>query len=57
MLAYNAPTPKGYYGTEGGVLEIGCLMFNASFTPNDFVEVEVEGQYVNETAGNIYCPS
>lgn len=56
LLAYNAPTPAGYYGTTGGVLEIGCLMFNASMTPNNFVAA-AKGHYVNETAGNIYCPA
>lgn len=54
LLAYNAPTPNGYYGTAGGALDVGCLMFNVSLTPNDFVPATT-GNYVNETAGNIYC--
>lgn len=56
LVAYNVPTPKGYYGTAGGVLETACLLYGAYFTPNDFVTAPA-GQYVNETAGNIYCPS
>lgn len=56
FMAYNAPTPKGYFGTQGGALEVGCLFFNRTLTPLDFVPA-VKGQYVNATAGNIYCPS
>lgn len=55
FMAYNAPTPKGYYGTQGGVMSVGCMMFNRTLTPLDFVAA-TEGQYVNATAGNIYCP-
>lgn len=54
LLAYNAPKPKGYYGTAGGQLDVGCMMFNVSLTPKDFVFAP-KGQFVNETAGNIYC--
>ncbi|KAF2722472.1 hypothetical protein K431DRAFT_283889 [Polychaeton citri CBS 116435] len=56
VLAYDAPTPPGYYGTEGGDLETGCLMFDTYLDPNSF-EHAPEGQYVNETAGSIYCPA
>ncbi|GAB7355867.1 hypothetical protein MBLNU459_g6524t1 [Dothideomycetes sp. NU459] len=54
LLAYNAPTPKGYYGTAGGVPEVGCLMFGVYLTPYDFVTA-TNGTFVNETAANIYC--
>lgn len=56
FLAYNDPTPAGYYGTPGGVLEIGCQMFSTYLTPLDFTPAPA-GQYVSETAGNIYCPA
>jgi len=56
LLAYNVPTPKGYYYTAGGVPSVACLFFNRTATPNDFVAA-TKGQYVNETAANIYCPS
>ena len=56
FLGFNVPTPKGYYGTAGGVLSVACFMFDKYATPNDFVAAP-KGQYVNETAGNIYCPS
>ncbi|KAI5202354.1 hypothetical protein E4T39_04765 [Aureobasidium subglaciale] len=54
-MAYNAPLPKGWLGLPGGELEVGCFMFNRTLTPLDF-EVAQSGQYVNATAGNIYCP-
>lgn len=56
FLGYSVPTPAGYYGTAGGVPSVGCLMFNTTLTPLDFVAAPAE-QYVNATAGNIYCPS
>ena len=56
LLAYQVPTPKGYYGTPGGVLEIACLMYTDYLDPNQFVAAP-EGQYLNATAVNIYCPS
>jgi hypothetical protein len=56
FMAYNAPLPKGYYGLPGGQLEVGCLFFNRTLTPLDFVTAKA-GQYVNATAGNIYCPT
>lgn len=54
-MAYNAPLPKGWLGLPGGELEVGCFMYNRTLTPLDFVAA-TEGQYVNATAGNIYCP-
>jgi hypothetical protein len=55
FMAYNAPLPKGWLGLPGGELEVGCFMFNRTLTPLDFVVAE-KGNYVNATAGNIYCP-
>ncbi|KAG9723182.1 hypothetical protein KCU73_g13775, partial [Aureobasidium melanogenum] len=54
-MAYSAPLPKGWLGLAGGELEVGCFMYNQTLTPLDFVVAE-KGQYVNATAGNIYCP-
>ncbi|KAI4835466.1 hypothetical protein E4T44_08548 [Aureobasidium sp. EXF-8845] len=56
FMAYNAPLPKGWLGLPGGELEVGCFMFNKTLTPLDFVAAE-KGNYVNATAGNIYCPT
>ncbi|EMC93701.1 hypothetical protein BAUCODRAFT_26928 [Baudoinia panamericana UAMH 10762] len=55
LLAYQVPTPAGYYGTAGGVLESACLLYDAYLDENAFVAAPA-GQYINETAGNIYCP-
>jgi len=55
FMAYNAPLPKGWLGLPGGELEVGCFMFNKTLTPLDFVAAQ-KGNYVNATAGNIYCP-
>lgn len=52
---YQIPTPKGYYGTAGGELEIGCIMFGTFMAPGDFVPAP-EGQYQNSSAANISCP-
>jgi len=54
LVGYQIPTPKGYYGTAGGVLETACLLYSAYLVPTDFVAAP-SGQYVNETAGSIYC--
>jgi hypothetical protein len=54
LLAYQVPTPAGYYGTAGGVLETACLLYDDYLTPNDFEAAE-DGQYQNATAGSIYC--
>lgn len=55
LLAYQVPTPAGYYGTAGGVLETACLLFDTYLDPCSF-EWAPHGQYVNETAVSIYCP-
>lgn len=55
LLAYSVPTPPGYYGTAGGVLETACIFYTHHISPNDFVAAAL-GQYANETVGNIYCP-
>jgi len=54
LIGSQIPTPKGYYGTAGGVLETACLMYDAYLDPTMFVQA-LEGQYVNETVHNIYC--
>lgn len=54
ILAYDVPTPKGYYGGPGGELSIACLLFDEHLTPDDFESAE-DGQWVEETAGSIYC--
>lgn len=54
LLAYNVPTPEGYYGTAGGDLETACLLYSAYLSPNDFVRAPA-GQYMNATAGDIFC--
>jgi len=54
ILAYNVPTPKGYYGTAGGVLETACLLYSQYLSPNDFVRAPA-GQYTNATGGDIFC--
>ncbi|KAK5119630.1 hypothetical protein LTR85_007459 [Meristemomyces frigidus] len=56
LVGYSIPTPKGYYGTAGGVLETACLLYGAYMDPTVFVAAP-SGQYVNLTAVNIYCPS
>lgn len=55
VLAFQAPTPVGYYDTPGGVLEVGCIMYDAYLSPSDF-EAAPDGQYLNMTTGNIVCP-
>lgn len=54
LFANNAPTPKGYYGTAGGALDVGCVMFKQFLTAEDFVPA-ASGNWVNETAANIHC--
>lgn len=57
MLAYQVPTPKGWLGTEGGnVAATACMMFDTYLDPNMFIMAPA-GQYINETVGNLYCPS
>lgn len=55
LLAYGVRTPKGYLGTEGGVPMTACLMYDVHVDSTMFV-ASPEGQFVNETMGNIYCP-
>lgn len=55
LFANNAPTPKGYFGTAGGVPEVGCVMFGVYLTPDDFEMSSNETLWVNETAANIQC--
>lgn len=55
FLGYRIPTPEGYYGTSGGSLAIGCIMFTKFLGPEDFVPAP-EGQYRNISAVNVSCP-
>jgi len=55
LVGEQIPTPKGYFGTAGGVLETACLFYDSYMDPTWFVAAP-SGQYVNVTAGNIYCP-
>jgi hypothetical protein len=54
VLAYEIQVPEGYYGTEGGELAIGCLMFDEYLAPDDFEEAG-EGEWVDERAGSVHC--
>ncbi|KAM0718808.1 hypothetical protein Q7P37_005879 [Cladosporium fusiforme] len=54
LLAQDVPTPEGYLGTPGGDLMTACLLFEKYISPNDFEKAQA-GQWVNETAGGIYC--
>ncbi|KAK4966013.1 hypothetical protein LTR28_003357 [Elasticomyces elasticus] len=54
LLAYDVPTPAGFFGTQGGVLEIACFMYSKFLCWSDFVKAP-NGTYVNERAGNIRC--
>lgn len=54
VLAYNVPTPAGYYGTAGGVLETSCMLFADYLQESDFAAAP-GGQYTSENATNIYC--
>lgn len=48
------PISKGYYGSPGGTLETGCILFFEYLTPGDFVEAP-RGEYQNISAANICC--
>ena len=52
--ANNVVIPAGYYGTPGGDLSTGCLMFKRALTSEDFV-VAPAGQATDAFAGNIAC--
>jgi hypothetical protein len=54
ILAYDVPTPKGYYGGSGGELKIACLMFDQFFAADDF-EAALEGQWLDVRAGSLDC--
>ena len=56
FVGYQIPTPPGYFGTNGGDLETACLLYSTYSDPTNFT-VAPAGQYLNATAGNIYCPS
>ena len=50
LIAYQVPIPKAEE-----YLTLACLHFNEYLSPHDFVPAPA-GQWVQETAGNIYCP-
>jgi hypothetical protein len=54
VLAYDVPTPKGYYGGTGGELRVACLMFD-EFLAADVFESAPEGQWSDVRAGNLHC--
>lgn len=54
ILAYDVPTPKGYYGGSGGKLMIACLLFDDFLAPDVF-EAAPEGQWLDVRAGNLHC--
>lgn len=56
FVGFKIPVPAGYLGTDGGQLEIGCLLFSEYLDPTTFV-ASPKGQYQKATAANIYCPS
>ncbi|KAK4959879.1 hypothetical protein LTR10_002767 [Elasticomyces elasticus] len=52
LVAYQV----GYHVSSGNYTSpTACFLYDAYLDPNKFVAAP-EGQYVNETAGNIYCP-
>ena len=53
ILAYDVPTPKGYYGGFGGELMIACFMFDQCLVANNF-EAAPEGQWLGARAGNMH---
>ncbi|OAL03305.1 hypothetical protein IQ06DRAFT_291122 [Phaeosphaeriaceae sp. SRC1lsM3a] len=52
--AENLVVPAGYYGTPGGQLSTGCLLFSQALTSSDFVAAP-EGQATDAFAGTIAC--
>jgi len=54
ILAYDVPTPKGYYDGSGGELKIACLLFDR-FLAEDVLEAAPEGQWLDAMAGNLHC--
>jgi len=54
VFAQAVPVPEGYFGAEGGELVSACLLFDEYLAADD-LEKAVEGQWIDERAGNIYC--
>jgi hypothetical protein len=54
VLAYDVPTPKGYYGGAGGELVIACLLFDGEIGVGDW-EKAAEGEWNMVRAGNLRC--
>lgn len=52
--AENIVVPAGYYGTPGGQLSTGCIMFQRPLESTDFVPAPA-GQATDAFAGNILC--
>jgi hypothetical protein len=52
--AENLVIPAGYYGTPGGELSTGCLLFNSALDSNDFI-IAPDGQATDGFVGNIDC--
>jgi hypothetical protein len=53
-IAWDVPTPKGYYGTPGGDLMTACLMYNRTLVVADF-EVAGSGTHRDARMGNLSC--
>ncbi|KAF2489300.1 hypothetical protein BU16DRAFT_544696 [Lophium mytilinum] len=51
-IAWDVPTPAGYYGTPGGDLMTGCLMYNRTLVVGDF-GVAKEGTHRDGRMGNL----
>lgn len=49
------PVPKGYYGSPGGQLMTGCLLFKEYLNPGVFVESE-KGTWVDMRGVDLSCP-
>ena len=54
ILAYDVPTPKGYYGGSGGELMNACFMFDQYLVADNF-EAAPEGQWLDVRVGNLHC--
>jgi hypothetical protein len=52
--AENIVVPAGYYGTPGGQLSTGCVLFSRTLESGDFVAAP-EGQATDAFAGSIAC--
>lgn len=49
------PLPKGYYGSPGGQLMTGCLLFKEYLNTGVFLESE-KGTWVNLSGVDLSCP-